>query len=487
MTSQAIDITRPAVHLRIGSERIATGSGGMHEHINPVDGRVDAQIPLAGPAEVDRAVRTAHEAFAGWRRTRPAERRQMLTRLADLIEAESEQFARLGAFDNGTPLPVAAGLVASSIEWTRYYAGWADKLTSEVTGSFGPDGEFSYSLGQPYGVIGVIITWNGPLISLAMKIPAALAAGNTVVVKPSELTPFTAELFADLVERAGIPAGVVNIVPGAPEAGAALVEHPLVEKVTFTGGPDTARKILHSCADSMKPSVLELGGKSANIVFADADLDQACSHGTMMSVGTLSGQGCALPTRMLVQDSIYEEMIARVEAFTRFITVGDPLAEGTLSGPVVNEAALHRILGMIERARADGARLVTGGNRIGGALADGFFLEPTVFADVDPQSELAQKEVFGPVLAITPFTTEEEAIEIANSSEYGLSGYIQTNDLRRAHRVAEELVTGEVLINGAMNLGVNRAFGGTGLSGLGKEGGRQGIEEFLRLKNIAIA
>src|SRR5690606_8525648 len=214
----------------------------------------------------------------------------------------------------------------------------------------------------------------------------ALAAGNTVVVKPSELTPFTAELFADLVERAGIPAGVVNILPGAPEAGAALVAHPLATKVTFTGGPDTARKILHSCADSMKPSVLELGGKSANIVFADADLDQACSHGTMMSVGTLSGQGCALPTRMLVQDSIYEEMIARVEAFTRFITVGDPLAGGIVSGPVVHEAALHRVVGMIERARADGARLVIGGNRIGGALSDGFFLELTVFADVDPQS-----------------------------------------------------------------------------------------------------
>ncbi|WP_063041563.1 aldehyde dehydrogenase family protein [Nocardia pseudovaccinii] len=487
MTSQSVDTTRPAVHLRIGAERIATGSGGVHEHVNPVDGTVDAQIPLAGSAEVDRAVRTAHDAFAEWRRTRPAERRRMLTKLADLLEANAEELGRLGTLDNGTPLSATAGLVASSIEWTRYYAGWADKLASEVTGSFAADGEFSYTLGQPYGVIGVIITWNGPLISLAMKIPAALAAGNTVVVKPSELTPFTGELFADLVEQAGIPAGVVNVLPGAPEAGAALVEHPLVKKVTFTGGPDTARKILHSCADLMKPSVLELGGKSANIVFADADLDQACSHGTMWSIGVLSGQGCALPTRMLVQDSIYEEVVGRVKAITGLIAVGDPLDAGTVSGPVVNEVALHRILGMIERAQSDGARLVTGGHRIEGALADGFFIEPTVFADVDPQSELAQKEVFGPVLAITPFATEQEAIDIANASEYGLSGYIQTNDLRRAHRVAEELTTGEVLINGATNLGVNRPFGGIGLSGLGKEGGRQGIEEFLRFKSIAIA
>lgn len=486
-TPGTIDRTRLSVHLRFGSERLSSGSGGVYGHIDPTNGRVDAEIPLAGEAEVNEAVETAHAAFETWRHTKPGERLRMLMKLGDLMEERTADFMRLGALDNGTPLPIVAGLVAKSVEWTRYYAGWADKITSDVTGSFGVDGEFSYTLGQPYGVIGVIITWNGPLISLAMKIPAALAAGNTVVVKPSELTPFTAELFADLVAEAGIPDGVVNILPGTAEAGAALVAHPLVKKISFTGGPDTARKILHSCADLMKPSVLELGGKSANIVFDDANLDIACSTGTMMSVGTLSGQGCAFPTRMLIQETIYEEMIARVKAFTEYITVGDPFSEGIFAGPVVNEAALERILGMIERAKADGARLITGGNRIGGNLADGYFIEPTVFADVDPQSELAQQEVFGPVLAITPFATEEEAIAIANDTRYGLSGYVHTNDLKRAHRVAEELVTGEVLINGALNLGVNRPFGGIGISGLGKEGGRQGLEEFLRLKNVAIA
>ena len=477
------------MNLHIGSEVLSVGSGGVHQHINPATGEVDAEIPLAGTEEVDRAVRVAHDAFATWRKVKPAERRRLLLTLADLIEENAEEFGRRGTFDNGTPTSVVGGLVQTSIEWTRYYAGWADKISGEVHSSAEVDGEFGYTLAQPYGVIGVIITWNGPLISLAMKIPAALAAGNTVVVKPSELTPFTGELFIELVRKAGIPDGVVNILPGAPAAGAALVEHPLVQKVTFTGGPDTARKILHSCAETMKPAVLELGGKSANIVFADADLDAACGHGTMLSIGALSGQGCALPTRMIVQDTIYDEVVARVVATAGFIAVGDPLDTGTVSGPVVNEAALHRILGVIDRAKADGARLVTGGSQLtlGGELAGGYYIEPTVFADVDPASELGQTEVFGPVLSIMKFSTEAEAIEIANSTPYGLSGYVQTNDIRRAIRVAEQLVTGEVLINGGTNLLVSRPFGGIGVSGIGKEGGRAGFEEFLRNKSVAIA
>jgi aldehyde dehydrogenase (NAD+) len=480
------DRTPPAVHLRIGAERRPSGSGGVHEHINPVTGQPDADIPLAGGAEVDEAVRAAHAAFAQWRATRPAERRRLLLRLADLMDGNGAEFARRGTLDNGTPLTVSGGFVPQSSEWTRYYAGWADKISSDLTAFHSKDGEIGYTLSQPYGVIGVIITWNGPLISLAMKIPAALAAGNTVVVKPSELTPFCGELFADLVAEAGFPPGVVNVLPGAPEAGAALVGHPLVKKITFTGGPDTAKKILHSCADLMKPACLELGGKSANIVFDDADLDMACSHGTFMSVAVLSGQGCALPTRMLVHEPVYDAVVSRVAEIAKAITVGDPFEPATLSGPVVSQAALDRILAMIDQAKLDGARLVTGGARLEGGLAGGYFIEPTVFADVDPASELAQKEVFGPVLAITPFGTEDEAIRIANSTPYGLSAYIQTSDLRRAHRVADELVTGEVLVNGAVNLGVHRPFGGVGLSGFGKEGGRAGLEEFLQVKSVAI-
>jgi aldehyde dehydrogenase (NAD+) len=478
--------TPPAVHLHIGDERRSSGSGGVHEHIDPVTGHPNAKIPLAGPAEVDEAVRTSHAAFPAWRDTRPAERRRLLHRLADLLDVNAAEFARRGTLDNGTPISVSGGFVPQSSEWTRYYAGWADKISSELNAFHSKDGEIGYTLAQPYGVIGVIITWNGPLISLAMKLPAALAAGNTVVVKPSELTPFCAELFADLVAEAGFPPGVVNILPGAPEAGTALVSHPQVKKITFTGGPDTAKKILHACADQMKPACLELGGKSANIIFDDADLDAACSHGTFMSVAVLSGQGCALPTRMLVHEPIYDVVVVRVAEIAKAITVGDPFDPATVSGPVVNMAALDRIMGMIERAKLDGARLVTGGARLDGALADGYFLEPTVFADVDPASELAQQEVFGPVLAITPFRTEDEAIQIANGTPYGLSAYIQTTDLHRAHRVADELVAGEVLVNGAVNLGVHRPFGGVGLSGFGKEGGRAGLDEFLRVKSVGI-
>ncbi len=485
--TQTMDRTPPAVHLRLGGERLGAGEGGVHGHVNPTNGTVDAEIPLAGPSDIDRAVRMADEAFDAWKRTPPSERRRLLLRLADLIDGNSEEFARLGTLDNGTPLSTTGNFPPMSAEWTRYYAGWADKISSDVTASVRDDGEFGYTLAQPYGVVGIIITWNGPLISLAMKIPAALAAGNTMVVKPSELTPFCAERFADLVEEAGFPPGVVNILPGDPAAGAALVAHPLVKKVSFTGGPVTAQKILASCAEHMKPSVMELGGKSANIVCEDANLDVACFHGTFMSVGAMAGQGCAFPTRMLVHESIYDDVVERVAQTAKGITVGDPFDPGVISGPVISEAALERILGMIDRAKLDGARLVTGGARLDGPLAAGYYIEPTVFADVDPDSELAQNEVFGPVLAMTPFTTDDEAIAIANNTRYGLSAYVQTADLRRAMRMAEELVAGEVLVNGARNLAVHRPFGGLGRSGFGKEGGRHGLEEYLRIKAVGVA
>jgi aldehyde dehydrogenase (NAD+) len=480
--------TRPAVHLHVAGEQLENGSGGVHEHVDPSTGKVDATIPLAGASEVDRAVTAADDAFAAWRRTPPEERRRLLLRLADLIEANAVEFGRRGTMDNGTPAAVVGGMTGSAAEWTRYYAGWADKLSGELSSGIGSGvGELNYTVLEPYDVVGIIITWNGPLISLAMKIPAALAAGCTVVCKPSELTPFSAELFMNLIDEAGFPVGVCSILPGDPAAGEALVAHPKVRKVSFTGGPATASKILHACADTMKPATLELGGKSANIIFDDADLDAACGMGTMMSVGVLSGQGCAFPTRMLVQRPVYEDVIDRVATMAKGIPVGDPWDPAVLAGPVVTEVALHRILGMIERAQQDGARLITGGSRIGGDLAQGYFIEPTVFADVDPESELAQTEVFGPVLAITPFDNDDDAVRIANNTRYGLSGYVQTQNVSRALRVAEELVTGEVLVNGAANLRVQRPFGGIGISGMGKEGGRIGVEEFCRVKSVGIA
>lgn len=478
--------TAPEVFLNIAGERRDAGSGGLYEHVNPATGLVDATIPLAGPAEVDQAVRAADKAFDSWRRTKPAERRAILTHFADLIEEHAAEFARLGVLDNGTPITTAAASPAIAAEWTRYYAGWADKIEGNTTASFTADGELGLTLRQPYGVIGVVVTWNSPLISLAMKVPAALAAGNTVVVKPSELSPFCCGLYAELAQRAGIPDGVLSVVPGGAAAGATLVGHRSVAKVSFTGGPATAQRILTDCAATMKPAVLELGGKSANIVFADADLDSVCLHGTFMSIGLLSGQGCAFPTRMIVAESIYDEVCQRVVNIAGNLAVGDPFDPQVASGPLITEAALRRVRGTVERAQATGARLLTGGHRLGGDLTDGFFFAPTVFADVDPVSELAQQEVFGPVLAIMPFRDEDEAVSIANNTRYGLSGYIQTRDLNRALRVAEELQTGEVLINGGSNVAVWRPFGGLGMSGQGKEGGRAGIEEFLRLKGVGV-
>ena len=478
-----LDRNPPKVHLRINGERLDAGSGGTYDHISPATGQVDATIPLADKNEIDLAVTAAHNAFQSWKRTPPAVRRELLVKLAGLIEANASEFGRLGALDNGTPMTVGSAFPSLSAEWTRYYAGWADKIQGDLTGNPVQDGELGYTLAQPYGVVGIIITWNGPLISLAMKIPAAVAAGNTVVVKPSELTPFSGELFMDLVEEAGFPQGVINLLPGTAEAGAQLVGHPLVKKITFTGGPATASKILAACAADMKPAVLELGGKSANIVFPDADLDSACEIGTTYSLMALSGQGCAFATRMIVHEDVYADVVARVKMVAENIPVGDPFDPAVVSGPVVNEAAVDRILSMIERAKEQGSTLLAGGNRI---AREGFFIEPTVFTDVDPDSELAQNEVFGPVLAIFKFSTEEEAIELANGTRYALSSYVQTKDLDRAVRVAAELDAGETLVNGAMNLQVGRPFGGFGLSGMGKEGGRQGIEEFLRTRAVGI-
>jgi aldehyde dehydrogenase (NAD+) len=474
----------PVVYLRINGEKVLPQSGETWDHVSPVTGQVDAQVPLADAAAVDSAVQHAHAAFDGWRRTPPARRRELLLKLAGLIEEHGDALTRLGTADNGRPVRSGAAFTALAAEWTRYYAGWADKISGDVTGSPHQDGELGYTLPQPYGVIALIITWNAPLMSIAMKAPAALAAGNTVVIKPSELTPFSGELFMDLVEAAGFPPGVVNMLPGTADAGHRLVTHPLVKKVSFTGGLPTATKILTACAETAKPVVMELGGKSADIVLEDADLDAACAFNIGVAFGGLAGQGCGLPTRMLVHESVHDKVVAKVAALVDAVKVGDPADPATTYGPVISQGAADRIMGMIERAVADGATLVAGGKRMD---RPGYYIEPTVLTNVDPSSEIAQIEVFGPVVAISTFSTDQEAIAIANSTRYGLSSYVQTNDLTRAHRIAAELEAGEVLINGAPNLAVHRPFGGIGISGLGKEGGRVGLEEFLRVKSVAIA
>ncbi|MFJ8143187.1 aldehyde dehydrogenase family protein [Streptomyces sp. NPDC096013] len=478
------DLPRP--RLVIGGKDVTDTSGGLYEHRNPATGLVQAYIPLAGPTEVDRAVAAARQAFEVWGVMRPAERRRLLTRFAQLLRDHIPDFAAICPLENGVCVGGWAENVGPHVaEWTEYYAGWADKIEGLVGAAHSPHENVEYTIAEPYGVIAHIITWNSPALSLAMKVPPALAAGNTVVIKPAESTPFSALLFADLAREAGIPDGVVNVVTGLGDAGSALVTHPGVDKISFTGGPATARRIMADAAPSLKPVVFELGGKSANLLFADTDLDSVVPYCAAFAMSN-TGQGCALPTRLLVERPIYDEVVARVSGVVAHLPVGDPLDPTTYIGPLIDDVARRRVEGVIDKAVESGAgRLVLGGERID---ADGYFVTPTVFADVDNRSDLAQQEIFGPVLAITPFDTEDEAVALANDTEYGLSAYIQSRDIARVNRLVPRLKAGTVYVNPGPNPITSPAtpFGGVGMSGFGREGGKAGLDEFVSVKGVGI-
>jgi acyl-CoA reductase-like NAD-dependent aldehyde dehydrogenase len=318
-----------------------------------------------------------------------------------------------------------------------------------------------------------------------MTLAPALAAGNCVLLKPPELAPFAAIRLGELFLEAGFPPGVVNVVTAGPEGGDALVRHPGVDKVHFTGSGATAKKILANALETLKPVGLELGGKSANLVFADADLQNAALQGVLGMQG--SGQGCINGTRVLIERSVYEEVLQLMQGIIATLPVGDPAVETTFFGPVINQAAVDRIMGMIDEAKSTGARVVSGGERLGGDLADGYFIAPTVFADVANTSQIAQNEVFGPVVAALPFDSEDEAVAMANDTAYGLAAYVQTNDLKRAHRVSAALTAGNIWVNGFFGIPAGAPFGGTKQSGYGRLGGRDGIREFTRPKNVYVA
>ncbi len=475
----------PRRALLIGDRFLESASGGFHTHIYAATGKPTGQIPLAGAAEIDQAVAAARKALPGWAGMPRNERRDCLIRLAHLLVANSAELARLSTIDNGIPVMTQQYGPHVAADALLYNAGWTDKIGGDVIATW-PAPALDYTLDEPYGVVGVIIPWNGPVFALGMVLAPALAAGNAVVVKPPELAPYAALRFGELCLEAGIPAGVVNIVPGNAVAGAALTSHRGVNKISFTGSGATAQHILASAAPNMTPVHLELGGKSASIVFDDADLDAFTPLG-LSGVINNTGQGCINPTRVLVQRGIYEEVLARLQAVASHLTIGDPTDPATIIGPVIDDRAVNRIMGMIERAKASGARLVTGGERCGGAMADGYFIAPTVFADVQHGAELSQTEVFGPVLAVTPFDSDEEAIALANGTEFGLAGYIWTQNLKRAHNTAAQMVAGNIWVNGFTGIPTSAPFGGIGQSGVGRLGGIHGIREFLRPKNVWIA
>lgn len=478
----------PKPRIIVGAAMRAAGGAGEFIHISPSTGRAQGTVPLGGARDIDDAVSAARAAFPSWRDMKPYDRKLIMERHCALVEANMERFNEIAAVENGIPYSNFKHGHAERVRgWMRYYAGWADKIEGAVTGT-NPSGHFEYTIAEPYGVVGHVITWNAPLLSLAMKIPACLAAGNTVVIKPAEFTPYTAQLFTELALEAGYPPGVINVVPGAVAAGEALVRHSGVDKISFTGGPAGARAIMRDAAESLKPLVFELGGKSANVVFPDVNIADCAPYCTMFGVSN-SGQGCALPTRMIIHEEIYDAFLEIAAHTMREISVGDPLNPATIIGPMVHQAACARVVGLIEAARSEQVgRFLVDGGRLGGELSQGCFVAPVLIADIDPMSRIAQTEVFGAVLAAMKFKNEGEAAELANNTAYGLSAYVQTHNLDVAQRMVRKLNAGTVYVNKATpSFHAGSPFGGIGISGFGREGGKAGLDEFIRIKGVGIS
>lgn len=464
----------------IDGEWLPTGSGGERQHTDPATGRVQQAFALAGETEVDSAVLAARRALTEWRHWAPTRRQDVLNRLGQLIRENADELAAINALEVGTPANLSAMRYRSGPTFFEYYAGWLDKAAGDT---FRAPGMIDFTLLEPIGVVAAILTWNHPLANIQTSVAPALAAGCSVVIKPPDQAPFAALRFGRLCEEAGIPAGVVNILPGGPDVGDALVRHDDVDMVSFIGGTTVGRRIQAAAAPTLKPLLLELGGKSASLVFDDADVDEASQFALRIASNT--GQGCTIPTRLLVQESVYEKVVERVTELLKTVQVGDPFSPDVAMGPLVNEAALERVLSVIDRAVEErSGRLVAGGRRIG---SEGYFVEPTVFADVEPTSPLSTEEIFGPVLSITPFSTESDAVRLANLSEYGLAGYVHTRDTSRAIRVASQLDVGNVGINGGgAPAGAFAPFGGVKQSGYGKVGGLAGLLQFSRVKNVLL-
>ncbi|WP_396918991.1 aldehyde dehydrogenase family protein [Mycolicibacterium sp.] len=456
------------------------------DHIYPATGRPNGTVTLAGAREIDHAVHAAAEAQREWVALTVDRRRDLLIDLADVVHDRLDELAGLNVADYGVPISFA-GTALLLERFLRHFAGYVDKphgVSTPVNGSF----DINLVEREPYGVVAVLTPWNGALAVAASCAVPALAAGNAVVLKPSELAPFAAQRFGELCAEAGLPAGLVTVVPADAEGGEALVRHAGVGKISFTGGGTTARKVLQSAATNLTPVVTELGGKSANIVFDDADLDLAATLSAHQGPLMQSGQSCACASRILVHDTVYDEFLEKFVAVVAAAKVGDPTDPATVFGPMISRSAADRILATIETAVSTGAgELLLGGNRIGGALADGYFIEPTVFGGVDNASALAQTETFGPVVSVMRFRDEDDAVRIANDTPYGLNAFVQTTDLNRAHRVARGLVSGSVWINQFSDISPQGPYGGYKQSGFGRTGGLEGLREFQQVKNIRIA
>ena len=476
-------LTGDVKKLFIGGEWIDAVSGETFDCVDPSRGASAVKVARGGAEDIDRAVAAARAAFEGeWSSWSAFDRQALMLKAAEAIDARFEELARLESIDMGAPL-ARTGLFRRWIQQTfRYYAAQAMNTKGDIFNNSVPGNFMAYSHKAPVGVVGAIIPWNGPMITQLWSICPTLASGCTLVLKPAEEAPLSTLMMAEILHDAGVPAGVINVVPGpGPTAGAALASHMDVNKINFTGSTLTGRKIIEASASNMKRVAVELGGKSPDIVFADADLDAAAT-GAAMACFTNTGQVCFAGTRLFVQRSIYNDFVERVAEVGRKLKVGPALDEASQLGPLASQAQLDRVKGYFEIARQDGARLVSGGEPLD--VDGGFFVPPTVYADVTNDMRIAREEIFGPVLAAIPFDTEEEAIALANDTVYGLGGGVWSRDVGRVHRVAHAIRTGMVWANcyGVTDPAVT--FVGSKQSGYGVKGGPYALDEFLAAKTV---
>jgi aminomuconate-semialdehyde/2-hydroxymuconate-6-semialdehyde dehydrogenase len=472
----------------IGGETVPPGSGNYLENVDPATGTVYSLVADGSSEDVDRAVEAATAAFPEWSQTPAEQRSRIMLRLADLLEARCDGFARAESVDTGKPLALAQTVdIPRAIQNLRFFATAILHFSTEAHAT--DHVAINYTLRRPRGVAGLISPWNLPLYLLTWKIGPAVAVGNTAVAKPSEMTPMTASLLGGLCEEAGLPPGVLNIVHGlGPTVGAAITRHPHVNTISFTGGTATGAEIAGNAAPTFKKVALELGGKNPNIIFADANMDQVMD-GALRSSFSNQGQICLCGSRIFIEEAAYESFVDRFVAAAKALRVGDPLEPETDQGAVISEAHQQKIIGYIELARTEGGQIRCGGgppDDIAERCKDGYFIRPTVITDLSVDCRVNQEEIFGPVVTITPFRSEEEVVSYANRTPYGLAASIWTENLARAHRLADHTACGTIWINCWMLRDLRVPFGGMKQSGVGREGGREALRFFTEAKNVCV-
>ncbi|MFJ8268243.1 aldehyde dehydrogenase family protein [Peribacillus asahii] len=470
--------------LLINGEWVEAASGQTFETLDPSNGKVLAVVSEAGPEDVDRAVKAARQAFENgpWRKMSASERGRLIYKLADLMEAHQEELAQLETLDNGKPINETRNAdVPLAIDHIRYYAGWTTKImgqTIPVAGNY-----FNYTRHEPVGVVGQIIPWNFPLLMATWKLGAALATGCTIVLKPAEQTPLSALYLGQLALEAGIPAGVLNIVPGFGEtAGAPLVDHPDVDKIAFTGSTSVGKMIMRQAAGTVKKISLELGGKSPNIILPDADMSKAIP-GALMGIMFNQGQVCCAGSRLYIQKKSYDNVVADLASHAKNIKQGAGINPSTQIGPLVSQEQLERVGKYIELGKQEGAEVVAGGVY---GQGEGYFVEPTIFADVNDEMTIAKEEIFGPVVSAMPFEDLDDVIRRANNSEYGLAAGLWTQDVKKAHYVANQLKAGTVWVNCYNAFDAASPFGGYKQSGIGREMGSYALDNYTEVKSVWI-